>query len=477
VFKIIDAVSSRLPDLTGNSSIARIGTDLYTVSNVRVDNSVVIYRSIDSGTTWNILHTITIPAGTKRFDPVLVSDGTNLHFLASVASTDIQRYDVIKYGYEISTDTLTPVTLVTGNMYHGGYDLILRNDGLLQIAVSISEPLVMNPSMVDPYYWGISTWVMGTDNSIQNYVEVLGLGTNDLQPNTQTIGGLSLCNNPTNPESVDIFWTHHKRTSLFKDVTVYIDSILTTVSDGSSFTLSDVFPVTQFQARYTEDDLTALSTSDTIIISQSYYTQIDGNLISSSILGRFYNSMWDFKVLHGDKDVSWCNPTPSISIANDIYYSILECTTGIKLTRVGLLRTYYLDQDMSLSLIPTNTVVRLQTLRGSKELADNSSDWYLQGVDSDGISHFMSRLNLPPKIQVTPSSLILKRGVPTTIDASGTLDPDQDPITFKWTSDDTTGKFHITGDGPIVTILADKSIGPDQRTINITLTVNDHPLD
>lgn len=477
----VDPVSSMFPDLTGNSSIAEVGTDIYVVSNVRTDGTAVIYKSIDRGRNFSIVHTINLPIGTKKFDPVVISDGTDIHFVGSVASTDIQKYDIIKYKYTVSTDVETNTILVTGNLNHAGYDIIQKADGTFQVAVSVLQPLT--PINIDN---SILCFILDQSGSILNYSAILGPGLPNNNSNATSIGGISLVNNTADPTSVDVYYTQHPRALLFKDQTISINKIVTTPDISGGFTVGTAIGILDVSARYTEDKLTVLKTqSNDLILTSSYYTQVaSGVLSSTSVIGYLAASspIWSFKELKGSTNVSWLEPTPSINQVDEIYISILQfdINNGI-VSDSGSFRTYQLDtMSMGLTEIPNNFSTKYTTLRGSKDVIDSLSDWFILGYIYNktvgaGDVYYISHLNLPPVVSVSPSSLTLVRGVSTEIDASTTYDPDMDPITFQWTSNDITGFFHIIGSGNKIQVLVDKQIGPAATTIDVTLTVTDTP--
>lgn len=477
----VDPVSSMFPDLTGNSSIAEVGTDIYVVSNVRVDGNAVIYKSTDRGRSFSIVHTIVLPIGTKKFDPVVISDGTDIHFVGSVASLDAQKYDIIKYKYTVSTDVETSTTLITGNMNHAGYDIIKKADGNFHVSVSVWKPLT--PAGINN---SILCFIINQSGSILNTSAILGPGLPDNNSNATTIGGISLVINALDATAVDVYYTQHPRTLLFKDQTILINKITTTPDISGSFTVGVISTVQSVSARYTEDKLTVLKTSaGDLLLTSSYYKQVaPGILSSTAILGYLVSgsSIWSFKELIGTTTVSWLEPTPSINQVGEVYISILQfdVINGI-IADAGSFKTYQLNtSSMGLTEIPSNFSNKYTALRGSKDIIDSFSDWFILGYTynktiSAGDVYYISHLNLPPVISVTPSSLNLVRGVLAEIDASATYDPDMDPITYQWTSNDLTGFFHIVGSGNKIQVLADKLIGPAARTINVTLTATDTP--
>jgi hypothetical protein len=540
----IDPVSSTFPDLTGNSSIVKIATDIYVVSNIRVDGNAVIYKSSDQGQTFSIIHTITLPAGTKKFDPVLITDGTDLHFLGSTAYFDFLRYDVHKYKYVVATDTLTQTTLMTGSKSHGGYDLIRTTDGNFQAAISVLESVtpavpagilcytldntdtainysaILNSKLGTGTLWsaGVTTYktllphtyVVGDKVVVESATPTTYNGIHTITSTTldtfsvssvtdpgtwvsggqvikddTTIGGLSMVITPGDTTSVDIFYTEHPRVLLFKDKNILVNRIKTTPGAGT-FVTGSIQTIQSTSARYTDDKLTVLKTAtDDLVITQSYSIQTkEGTLTSSSLVGYLSVaplSTWNYKTFNGTNTVSWAEPTPSINAVSEIFISVLEFPiTNKVVAESGFLQTYLLDPlTMGITPIVTNVSQSSYTgLRGSKDYSDNLSDWYILGYKYNrttkaGDVYYISHLNLPPVVSISPTSVNLVRGIEHIVDASTTYDPDLDPMDFVWTSDDITGKFHVIGSGPTISVIAEKAIGPAARTITLTLTVTD----
>lgn len=479
----VDPVSSMYQDLTGNSCIIQtLDNTIYIVSNVRSDNTFVIYKSLDSGTTYTIDHTTTLPTGTKKFDPAVYSDGYDLYFLGSVASSNPTEYDLVFYKYVTSTNTLTQVTLVTGNKSHGGYDINEHAaSGAMQVAVSVWQP-ASDPTV----YNGVIAFLLDSNGTILNKGYILGLGDPDSIQTAQTYGGISIVHSDI-PNSCDIYYTQHDRVLQYnKDKDIDVNYVTITPYFGS-FSVSSVTTVFTSKGRFTDDKLTVQMLSDgSMVLTTAYYTiNRQGSLISNAVVG-YKNStelIWKFKYFYGDTVSSWSEPTISVNSAGEIYVALLESNiVNNMMAAFGRLRIYLLNTASMITseVVGNYSQLNFSSIRGTKSTPDTTSDWFLLGFNYNTVTklgdiYFVSHRNLPPVVSVTPTVLTLQRGVPQILDASATYDPDLDPMTFDWTHDDVSGQFVLTPMGSKAQIVANKAIGPAAKTITVTLTVTDTP--
>ena len=469
----IDLIESELPDLTGNSAISEISGTLYIVGNARSDGNFSIYKSTDYGKTISSVQTIALPTGTLRFDPTIAESGNVLHIIGAVAnSTNPLLYDIVKYNYDTVANTVSgPITIVSASKSHSGYDILVLASGVRIITCSVWDA-INHP--------GYSLLAFELDTN-DNITSTTALFSGDIR-SVDTYGSMSLVS--LDGVNVTLFYTDHLNNVYFKDITVNIYSINRT----GAATWATPNLITSYQCRYTDDRLTASTYNGNIVISQTYYvysTDISG-LVTNSIYG-IYNTTtttWLFTSVSKDTTSGYGEINLLKDAANNLYLAILNypIVNGVE-SQSGNLRIFSVNTstlDLT-EIIGHFNSLSFSGLRGSKDIADITSKWLLLGYQKDtstGLynTYYVSNYNLPPVIVVSPTALTATRGVQYLLDASMTYDPDLDPMTFTWSSNDTTGKLTLTpsSSGTTATVYVDKTIGPAATTINVTLQVTDN---
>lgn len=465
----LDSIQSGILDLTGNSSIVQNGGDLYVIGNVKSNNTFSVYKSTDFGETFTAVASASLQSGTKKFDPTVFFDGTIIHILASVAnSTDSSRYDIIKYNFDTTGDTLgSPISILGDSREHAGYDITVLSSGVRIVVATVWDAT------------GHANYnVLAIElNSSDVITSTTVLYTTDIRTG-ETFGGISL----VSPDgiAVDLYYSTHLKTIYLANKTININKR----SRTAPATWGSESLITSYVARYTDDKLTVINYNSGYALAQSYIiANAQGGLVYSSIFGIYdpVETSWTFGSANGDIISGYGEATLALNAANELRLALLNfpIVNGAQANE-GSLRVFDIGSDLSLSEITGHfNSLNFKWLRGSKGTADNTSKWLLVGYTKDpstelGDAYYVSDFNLPPVIVVSPTSATLTRGIPLLINAINSFDPDLDPLTFSWSNDDITGQFTMsTTSGPFITVVANKAIGPSARTIHVQLDLND----
>lgn len=482
---LVDSQSWAAADLTGNSALVTVGAAMFLVGGRR-DTGHPIFKTTDYGATWTEVGLI--PTAVGSLDPavVLSRDGVTLQIVLAVPNTqDPILTDIVKYGFHTGTNTLSAVLpLVVGSRAATGYDVTplatpQGGDAGTLVVAAAQEPTT--PAGLGGKYALLAVEV-ATDNT-------LTYTTLEQSPwaSGATCGGISLLS-PISA-NIELFYTSHPRSFTFKDTVVEIKRRIRTAAN----TWDVAQTLTTYAGRFTDDKLTAIVTVDNgRALAQAYHRWVKGRGQQTNII---------FGVATADAGgTSWTWAWGNITA--DDYNSVKEPVietdgTGVTLAylncpwltdtktyaRAGFLRVLTIGSNLEQIQRPGAWQgLRFKWLRGSKGFLDATSHWAVVGIGGNDTSEsgsgpalYLSQYNLAPHAVLAPSTLTVKRGVVSLLDASGTLDPDLDSLTYAWTMTTSDPHVHLTPieDGKKALLLVDRTIGPAEVQFQVTVTVDD----
>ena len=452
------------------------------VGGRRDDDTQAIYRSEDHGLSWTV--DCTIPALAGTLDPAVSVDALgNLHIVVSTPTVGLQdRMDVMHYVYTPTTQTLgAPITLIRGSKAEAAYDLVPLSGNRTLVVTAAMEPVL--PIDQEGFYvllaFEIETNGTFSTTVLQRNHWMMG----------DTMGGISLVAPAGLPE--ELYYTSHPRSFAFKGTEVKL--LRATRTGVGVWTSAE--PIGKYTAQFTDDKLTAIALANgQRVITQSYHLWTRSVGLQSNILygiGTYDTEAltWGWSWVHQMATPSYDYTEPVVETdGTDVYLLYLQnhrVSGAGGFDHMGGIIANVLDLQLgSLSLF-SGAWERFQFrwLRGTKMVVDTVSRWMVVGVVGDvqdedlgGKATFFSQYNLAPTADLSPSSLLLKRGNEFLLDARGTVDPDLDSLTYTWTHDhpDTTN-VHLTpfDGGRQAVLLVDKAIGPLASAFTVTLAATD----
>ena len=473
-------------DLTGNSALVTVGASLYAVGGLREGEGHGIYRSLDNGATWDQVALLPVPHGST--DPA-VALGTNqtdlLIVLAKPNPSTPVLTDVVLYRFSTATLVLeSPLVLVAGSRQTTAYDVTALKDDQGADAGALVILGAQEPSTPTGF----------TGKYVLFAVEVALAGTMVHTPLEQshwstgeTCGAMTLLSPPSG--NLEAFYTSHPRSFTFKDSEVKILRRVRTAAN----TWEAGNTLTTYTGRFTDDKLTVIPTpGNGRAVSQAFHRWTRARGLQTCVTYGLAKPLqggtsweWHWGTLVADDYASIKEPVIE-SDGTNLYLAYLNCpwlTDQSRYAQAGFLQVADVDPN-TLGLTTRQgpwSGLRFRWLRGTKDVVAPASRWALLGIggnDSGGTGpvFYISQFNLPPHVVLTPTVLVARRGVPTVLDASATLDPDLDSLTYTWTHNAAdTAHVHLTptDGGKKATLLVDKGIGPDATSFTVTVTVSD----
>lgn len=473
-------------DITSNGTFVQIltGTEFpktYIVSNCIATNSFQILRTIDGGQTF--IEVANGPAG-PSFDPIVCMKGGILYFIGAIPNADPTKTDLAMFSYNTVGDNpgtpsvLTPSILVTGTRIHSGYDLVCLATGDFIVVTSVTQPTT--PVISNAYALiAIHVSALFTITTTDVIVTASSIRTGE------AYGGISLILNGT---LVELFYTAHQKKMTFGAIRQEI-RCRTYQTTNPIPIWSNETVIQSYSSYYTDDKLTVASLTGALagnlVLTSLFYVQEKSKLYSVMQVGSRVSGVWKWTSYRGTTNWSFMEPTLTISENNDVYLMYTE--GDVNSGSDGVLRV---------SLLDTTTLQRVQQvgnwskfnfkwLRGSKTPVAASDLWVVigehtkRGINNAVIGYtpyYVSHLNLPPNVSLTPISATIQRGTLLHLSAAGTNDPDYDTLSFVWSTNDLTGNVHlipVPGAPSGVDVLVDKSIGPNLYNFNVTVSVQD----
>ena len=484
---LVDSQTWAPADFTGNSALVSVGTALYVVGGRRNGVGHSIYRSTDHGATWGVVGLI--PATTGTTDPAMVlgGDDTTLVIIMGRPNPDNPALtDVVRYKFSTTTLILSaPLVLVEASKVATAYDVVACKDGQgadqgILVLLGAQEP-------VKPLGYVGKYALLAIEVATDDTMVVTTLEQSHWSSGT-TCGAVSLLVPPTG--GIEAFYTRHPRTFAFRDTEVEIVRRVRTDANTWSAGLT----LTTYGGRFSDDKLTVVPlTGNGRAIAQAYhrYSKLRGQQ-TSILLGVATADQagtswtWSWSTIEADDYNSVKEPVIE-SDGTGIYLAYLNCPwipDTKAYSKAGFLRVTDVGTDLTLTPRPGAWQgLRFKWLRGTKTTVDTVSKWAVVGIGGNdtqeaggGPALYISQFNLPPHAVLTPTQVTLRRGTPVTLDASGTLDPDLDSLTYTWSHDcpDTT-HVHLTPieGGKKATLFVDRTIGPAEVTFTVTVVADD----
>ena len=439
---------------------------MVTVGSTRyVAGGGYLYASEDYGFTWT--PRVALPAST---DPALVSDSEgNLHILMAVSTMGSETLsDVVKYVYNTATGILEgPLTLIHGTRTVSAYDISSLTAGRVLAVATALEPVGYAG-----YYCLMAFEVASGGTFTATVLQQNHWATGD------TFGSITLAGDG------ELYYTSHSRVFPFKETDVLVLRAIRSAAD----TWGDPEQIGKYAARYTDDKLTALTLPDgQRVLVQAFHRWSRARGLYTNILygtGTATGS-WFWVSIEATDESDFHEPVVETD-GTTIYLaylrnSKLSGTLGYAHTGVLEVSTLDLATKARTPLSGAWANFSFRWLRGTKEAVDVGSKWMLIGIqgtetgESDGgMAMFFSQYNLAPTAHLVPATTTLQRGVPLTLDASGTIDPDLDSLIYTWSHNHVDAEnVHLTPFGNSATLLVDKAIGPLATSLVVTVSVSD----
>ena len=478
----IDIQSWSPADLTGNSALVVVGQDLILVGGRRADGTIAVYRSTSHGASWAVVCTIPVPAGTT--DPAVVLDaaGVLLHIVMGVPNVDFPDHiDIVKRKLNLSTyQVSSPVTLVSGSKSVSSYDITPVAGGGTLVVATAMEPIT--PIGQTGFYVLLAFEVATNDTFTATVLERNHWADGD------TFGSVTLLVPISGPE--EVYYTSHARTFTFKPTKVSINRR----ERAGAGLWGSATELTSYIAQFTDDKMTVVGLSDgSKVLAQAYCLNDRVCGMQSNLLyGVFYFNPvtqlheWKWMGLPATSTSSYREPVIGTD-GTGVFIAYLRCPriAGARgyLTIGNLIVTELIHGYWDMEVVPGAwQKLEFRWLRGTKCLVDPLSKWLTIGVAGDttptgaGAATYISQYNLPPIPALTPTTLTLQRGITATLDATATVDPDLDSLTYTWSHNHTdVDHIHLTpiDDGKTASLAIDKTIGPAPTSFVVTLLVDD----
>lgn len=497
---VFDTTPWSTADHTGNGCLLPTSRGLYIFGNVRTDLKVKAYKSMDYGQTWQeAAGFLQLPAGAIQFDPAITYDNLDhIYVLGWVPSAHDGRWDMMRWPFNLDTEQFeSPLLLIEGSKTRGAYDGGMLIGGTNLIVTSFIEPL--GPAVVADKF-GLCAFEVDAADNIGN---VRIIDATDLRDG-YTYGSVSVA--PA-ASGVELYFTRHKTGPVWADCVV--DIMRSRISEvdvpgpmnselidggavGGPFPLQPVTDlgweaptvVTSYKCRYTDDKLTVLSIGQIRYMVQAFWRSDKTlKLVPCIMFGFKADQDWAFRELTGDATVGYVEPTLSLS-SDRAYLGYLQLQrSGEGYSTLGNLRIAAIStSDLSLTYEGgAYSNLKFRSLRGSKDPADVSSRWMFVGeagvegdADAPGLPTYVSHHIVAPIPSIRPRTSTIIRGVPLQIDGLQTYDPDQNPLQYTWSHNDPSPFVTLTPTtGVRTTLMVPKNVGPQPRSINVTLTVDD----
>lgn len=461
-------------DLTGSGQFVEIpaagGGDptIYVVSNALLSGSFSLLRSQDRGASFQVVATGNLGQATQ-FDPVITTDGSNLHILGTKA--DAGAFSLVKFTHALTDDSTTnpPVlvgtTLVTGSAIHSGYDMATLWDGSHLIVVGVLN-------LVSP--------------SIQGYsLLALHVSSHDAVTSTDTLytsvlrggevyGGICLATiNGVSSSTVELYYTSHAKAYTYGS---QVQELRFRQWSSSTTTWTAPTTLQSYIGSYVDDALSVLVLGDTRLIVWLSYLQTLGRLTSTLKLGSRVSGIWNWANYSGDPATSYLSPALSMNVGGAVYLAYLEGTPDSMsggTFHVAQVDPYTLSLNQHYGNY--NQLV-FRWLRGSKSGLTSAAKWGALGEHQTTSGYtpvYLSELNLPPAVALQPASATLKRGIKQQLQAVA-IDPDFDALGYSWSTTDARIQLQaIPGHPEQISLFAPLTVGPAEIEATISVAVQD----
>lgn len=476
----VDTLAWAPADLTGNAALVKIGTDLFIAGGRRENSTQAIYRSVDGGLTWAALGTVAAPVGSM--DPAISADGTNIHFVHAVPNAGNPLLtDVVYRLFDTVAGTFGPaIPLLTGSKAQAAYDIVTLAAGSAMVVTAGQE--IITPVGHEGKYVLLAFTITALGAVTSEVIQETHWSTGN------TVGAVSLVFTGGSAP-VELYYTEHPRVFSFRTVAVQINR--------RTFSSTWTAPVTltTYGARFTDDKLTVIvGPGGDRLLAQAYHLQSKTYGLQTQLIygwGTFVPDAgsgtwtWAFADLEADGYSVYREPvigTDGTSVFLAYLAAQRDPVTGVYSKDWFLRVANVSPTDLSLT---TRTgawaSLRFKWLRGGKSTQDTTSRWAVIGIAGNdagttgGVATYLSEFNLPPQAVLKPTNLTVQRGTDYILDASETIDPDMDSLTYSWSVSPANAAVHIfpTDGGKKAVLRVDKTIGPALATFTVSVTVDD----
>ena len=348
------------------------------------------------------------------------------------------------------------------------------------------------PSASPPVYEsGFATWLPG--NSLIGF-DLDGLDVVQALPyvfqNSPLRGGNVYGSASTifsNEGIIEVYWERHPDISNFTDLTFQVVEVKgTPILSPPYISWGGAGVLTSFTGRYTDNRLTVLPYGDARVASLVYFSQNSqtGVSIGNIIIG--YND----GVLSPPASWRWKTSTGS-SLGGSVTQATISYPQSVGPSVSFLLGGVLYTGDLDLASLGITSPVPEQTsliypltwMRGTKSTLDDLSAWAVVGESSIPIlsppyvaatPYYISGFDVPPTAELIPISGTVLRGTPFSFDASGSFDPDGDPILFSWTAYPINPHVVLSTNGPQATINVSRAIGGAALQFSVSVIAVDY---
>ena len=467
------------PDLTGNSTVVQVGSEIYLVSNLDT-GSFSVLKSIDNGASFSAVSE-PIPTSTPSFDPAIFYDpATNvIHILGTRSNiSNPKLYDLLYFKYMVGGSSITPPLFLASTEYISAYDLALDpanpSDLVIVTSLSNSPQLPPPPYLNDQYLVDI---VIDTVTSAVSSPSII-LATPNLVVG-ETYGGVSLV---ADTSALNVFFVSHP--AVVGESQHFIHQY---TRSGSSWSATKTFSYTAY---FSDDKLTVVPFLNGLnevemMLSHCFYK--DRELTPNSVVAYYDGAVWSPLTIMRDasgKIGSFFEPTISVDNTG-------KFTLAYLVKPQGLFQIVDINK-LTMETTPTATWTQYASfyysyLRGSKGIVGAANGGWLvipMTPSLDGlhqISYLQSGLHQPPVAIITSPPTNLVRGVASIFSASHSSSSDDLPLTYTWLLHNNYAGHPADSvvwavDGDEATLLINKDFGPLDWTFQIDLTVTDAAL-
>lgn len=536
---VLDNLSWSQADLAGNGEFIEVGGAIYVVSNVRSNNTFRILKSISAflGQVFTVVSTYTFPAPNQEFAPCVAYDPiTNkLHIVGLQNNpTNGRLFDLLKWTVDLTAPPVTlpaPTVLATSELIRSGFDVIVLANSHPVIGAILTNPAT--PVLLIPTGHSLVIFERDTADAPVSTVQLQNSPNRAPNPATLvTYNSLSM----VSPDGVNIelYYEQHPRVITFADQLFQIFFGLRNALSQWTPIISGNFaptPIDAFTGRYSDDRLTVIPDAlGSRFLSQTFYNQfnIPEGIVGNLLLGHLQGGpAWSALTLYVTGNIvsyqgvsytaiagslgmvpptspaAWqttpffFHVTPGSVVGGSIAAATLSVDLAGEVTAAYLLEDLLTGQvggpgfplklasvnlaDLSLTDVPGwYNAHNFTWLRGSKLLIDNPTTWAVVAEEQTSgptvdIPSFVSGLNVPPIASLLPASVNATRGTPVIFDASGSFDPDGDPIVYGWSYAVTNPNVTLTSslNGTHATLNVAQAIGGGPKSFIVTVSEAD----
>jgi hypothetical protein len=441
-----------------------------------------VLKSVDFGAHWSQMAAYVYPHPAQLSEPQVTYDPvTNNLFIVTTRSDDGSNTNntLIAFAYSVTHDTLgSPIVLATSEKIKSDYSVCY--DGVNQevvVVASVTGPLT--PLAAKGQYAVVEfvlspTMVIKRSNVLMSSPLYSG----------NTFGAVQVV--PVLTGGVDLYWLQFQRKYSFtKRSTTFYNATRTTAVWPDFTSLS---PIYTYLSEFNGTKFTVVPgiNGERFLAHLWYVKQV---VLNPS--GTDYTTKMGSQILLGyvpqGGTWNWTQWAPTGITPIEPTMSLQTYTTAPLLTLACL------DSDTNhLSLYTWDPIegsftqtqkqmdpLQFQWIRGTQGLVDNLSSWAILGLNKTSPTAttpvYVSQYALPPVATFTATTSVLTRQTVYTLDASGSSDPNLDPMAYTWSFSPASPYVVLTPStsGVTATLEVLNTFGPQAGTITVSLSVQD----